>query len=95
MTVSTNGKFCSLKFYMKSPFFKNKEKYVFKVKNDILIVSRPTLDYIGKEFKAYLVKNGGGWVLFGQVADLAPGKYAYCSEESDIDKEVYIINEQI
>lgn len=69
--------------YSSSILFKAGERYVFKIKETFILISKADFDYIGKTYKATKCKRG---IKFGVSGELPIGRFQIALDESNEDE---------
>lgn len=75
-------------FNSKSHFFCAGERYIIKINDECIIITRPDIDYRGKTYKASRKRVHENWVSFQLIANLPLGKFEFDPIESNIDRIV-------
>ncbi len=88
LSLSQGARYNQRTVSSKSIFFVTNEDIIVKLKDDKMIVTRPTIDYNGKTYKVTKISDSG-WNCFTFIGqDLPIGKFEFDTDESNEDMVV-------
>jgi hypothetical protein len=84
INIAMGGRQCDRLLSSNSIFFETKAHYIIKINEEKIVISKATIDYEGKTYKATAL-NGKGWISFSVIADLPLGKFSFDADETNQD----------